>query len=539
MPPSRSASPWRRTAPPAYVTLQALGRLVKLNPATRAITASLDLALDPATPRPSPRIRGLAVNSDSTRSSSPGSSPRTAAGEVFEVNAATMSLTRTITPRHRHRPRQLPEFPRASQLPHLDHHQPRRHCAPGWPPRRTTSSAAERATVSSSCTTSRSAPSPPAIDLGTGTEVLAERKDHDNYDRCHSCTFSELGRPRLRHPARTTTGSRRSMPTPGDEVNTLAHRRKPPRRGPRMSPPGASSSSISSARSLSVFDVSGILNGGSVLSLPRAHVPLVGTELLEPAEILRGKRLFYDANSQKINQSGYLSCATCHLDGGTRRPGLRLHLPDGRGLPQHHRPARAGRHRTRPRPLERELRRNPRLRGPTAPARQRHRPDERLRLLRRDSRSHSARRPQEPASAPTSTRLPAYVRLPDSFPPSPYRNPDGIPHRRRARRKGPLQQPQLLPVPRRRGVHRQRTWAPCTTSARSSRPPANDWANRSPAIDTPTLRGIWDTAPYLHDGSAATLKDVLTTANPGDLHGATSTLTPDRSRPTGRLPPPD
>jgi hypothetical protein len=44
-------------------------------------------------------------------------------------------------------------------------------------------------------------------------------------------------------------------------------------------------------------------------------------------------------------------------------------------------------------------------------------------------------------------------------------------------------------------------------------------------LDTPTLRGIWDSPPYLHDGSATTLKEVLTTANPGDLHGVTSTLT--------------
>jgi hypothetical protein len=43
-------------------------------------------------------------------------------------------------------------------------------------------------------------------------------------------------------------------------------------------------------------------------------------------------------------------------------------------------------------------------------------------------------------------------------------------------------------------------------------------------IDTPTLLGIWQTAPYLHDGSAPTLRDVLTTRNPGDAHGVTSTL---------------
>ena len=45
-------------------------------------------------------------------------------------------------------------------------------------------------------------------------------------------------------------------------------------------------------------------------------------------------------------------------------------------------------------------------------------------------------------------------------------------------------------------------------------------------IDTPTLRGLWATAPYLHDGSAATLRDVLTTANPAGRHGNLSPLTP-------------
>jgi DNA-binding beta-propeller fold protein YncE len=42
---------------------------------------------------------------------------------------------------------------------------------------------------------------------------------------------------------------------------------------------------------------------------------------------------------------------------------------------------------------------------------------------------------------------------------------------------------------------------------------------------TYTLADLWRSAPYLHDGSAATLKDVLTTKNAGDKHGKTSNLT--------------
>jgi DNA-binding beta-propeller fold protein YncE/mono/diheme cytochrome c family protein len=44
-------------------------------------------------------------------------------------------------------------------------------------------------------------------------------------------------------------------------------------------------------------------------------------------------------------------------------------------------------------------------------------------------------------------------------------------------------------------------------------------------FDTPTLRELWRTSPYLHDGSAATIRDVLTARNPKDEHGKTSQLT--------------
>ena len=41
---------------------------------------------------------------------------------------------------------------------------------------------------------------------------------------------------------------------------------------------------------------------------------------------------------------------------------------------------------------------------------------------------------------------------------------------------------------------------------------------------TPTLIEIWRTAPYLHDGSAATLREMLTLANKQDRHGRTTQL---------------
>jgi YVTN family beta-propeller protein len=49
-----------------------------------------------------------------------------------------------------------------------------------------------------------------------------------------------------------------------------------------------------------------------------------------------------------------------------------------------------------------------------------------------------------------------------------------------------------------------------------------------PEYDTPTLLGVYKTAPYLHHGKAASLEDVLTRHNRDDRHGKTSHLTRDQ-----------
>jgi DNA-binding beta-propeller fold protein YncE len=48
--------------------------------------------------------------------------------------------------------------------------------------------------------------------------------------------------------------------------------------------------------------------------------------------------------------------------------------------------------------------------------------------------------------------------------------------------------------------------------------------SRTNSFDNPTLIEVWRTAPYLHDGSAKTLKEVFTTGNAEDKHGKTSHL---------------
>lgn len=46
----------------------------------------------------------------------------------------------------------------------------------------------------------------------------------------------------------------------------------------------------------------------------------------------------------------------------------------------------------------------------------------------------------------------------------------------------------------------------------------------NPEFDTPTLVEVWRTSPYLHDGRATTIQEVLTTYNTDDRHGHTSDL---------------
>jgi cytochrome c peroxidase len=46
-----------------------------------------------------------------------------------------------------------------------------------------------------------------------------------------------------------------------------------------------------------------------------------------------------------------------------------------------------------------------------------------------------------------------------------------------------------------------------------------------PEYDTPTLRGLYDSAPYFHDGSAATLHDALTRPSPKSEHDVSGLLT--------------
>ncbi len=54
------------------------------------------------------------------------------------------------------------------------------------------------------------------------------------------------------------------------------------------------------------------------------------------------------------------------------------------------------------------------------------------------------------------------------------------------------------------------------------------WLDEGKAYDTPTLIEVWRTAPYLYDGRAATIEDMLKNHNVNDKHGKTSDLTDEQ-----------
>ncbi|MCP5477123.1 MAG: Ig-like domain-containing protein [Rhodanobacteraceae bacterium] len=66
-------------------------------------------------------------------------------------------------------------------------------------------------------------------------------------------------------------------------------------------------------RSVNRFDASQLYAAGEPL-LPGVERNSASVELL-PAQVLAGKRIFYRASDPRMSSEGYLSCASCHLDG--------------------------------------------------------------------------------------------------------------------------------------------------------------------------------------------------------------------------------
>jgi YVTN family beta-propeller protein len=267
-------------------------------------------------------------------------------------------------------------------------------------------------------------------------------------------------------------------------------------------------------RTVGVFDLTRLLNLGESNVPSLATLPAVAAEALT-AQVLKGKQLFHDARDTRLARDAYMSCASCHSDGGH----------DGRtwditGMGE-------------------GLRNTVSLRGRAGAQGFLHWSanfdevqdfEAQIRTLAGGSglmsdadfnagtRSQPLGTPKAGVSADLDA-LAAYVASLASFANSPRRNPDGT---------------MTAAAVAGREVFRSQNCARChggpgfTISAAGNlqdigtlKPGSGQRLGGALAgIDVPTLRDVWATAPYLHDGSAATLSLAITAHGGVSLAGA-------------------
>ncbi|WP_187027608.1 PKD domain-containing protein [Persicimonas caeni] len=262
------------------------------------------------------------------------------------------------------------------------------------------------------------------------------------------------------------------------------------------------------------------------LAEPHARLQIPSSEPLSD-EVLRGKQLFNDAFDPRLAKDSYIACAHCHLDGEADRrtwdftdrgEGIRntISLLGREGAA--HGPMHWSGNFDEVHDFENDIRLH--FGG--------------LGLL--DEADWTSGSTAEPLGDPKAglsddlDALAAYVSSLSSYPRSPYRTPDGSLTDSAARGKTIFESAET-------GCTDCHSGPRLTDSAWLSEgsPKLHDVGTLTDAsgnrlggeltgIDTPTLHGIWNSAPYLHDGSAATLRNVVTTRSAGGVHGKTSHL---------------
>ncbi len=274
------------------------------------------------------------------------------------------------------------------------------------------------------------------------------------------------------------------------------------------------------SRTVAAYDVGGVTAAtGFAMPLLRS-VPTVAQEKLSP-QVLRGKQIFYDAADPRMNEDGYLSCASCHLDGGhdgrtwdftDRGEGLRntisLRGRAGTGHGRVHWTANFDEIQD----FENDIRAAFRGDGFMSNA-----------LFNTGTVSNPLGHPKKGLSQDLDA-LAAYVASLTTFGRSPHRDPSGALTAAAQRGQATFQQLACAQC------HSGQAFTDSASGAKhdvGTIRPSSGQASGGPllGLDTPTLRGLWATAPYLHDGSAPTLMDVITSRNPQGRHGATGALT--------------
>lgn len=386
------------------------------------------------------------------------------------------------------------------------------------------------------------------IDLETLEEETQKRLDLDNRNLPSAITLVKGGLYALI----ATAGSNDIIGASGLDARAVI-RLEPPDTLNELTPiglvagPGDSLLFVHNflGRSISVWDLSGL---DADLSSPRRLrvIPIAAGEPLAPA-VLRGKRLFHNSSDDRMSRDNYLSCASCHMDGGSdgrvwdftdRGEGLRrtTSLLGRKGMGQG--PVHWSANFDEIQDFEHDMR------GPQAGH-----------GFLDDALFHAGTRSRtlgdkKAGLSPDLDALAAYLESLAEVQASPHRAEDGSLTPAALRGKavfhrgdvgcfkchgGPAFTDSRLPVagaPNRlpEGVPgKARSFLTRegflvhdvgTRGAGSGR----RLADTLQGFDTPTLLGAFGDAAYLHDGSASTLREVITVRNPEDKHGRTSHL---------------
>jgi len=491
-----------------YVSLRARGEVAKLDPVARTVTAQLPVGPEP---------KGLAVTADSqtilvTRFVSG------AAGEVRRLTAQPFALAGVTTlavdlgPDTENSGRGIPNYlssitispdGQRAWIPSKKDNVQRGAHRDGLP---LTFESTVRTIVSQ-------------MDLVTGQEDLAARVDFNDRDMAFATAMSPLGDYAFTALQGSNAIDVRDAYT-GELVAGVEDVGRAPQ-GLVLSPDGQRLYVHSFlSRSILVYDVSGVTGSTTFALQLLADVATVQTEQLPP-EVLLGKQIFYDATDPRMNEDGYISCASCHLDGDhdgriwdftDRGEGLRnttsLLGRSGTGHGNVHWTGNFDEIQD----FEHDIRSNFGGLGFLTEAQ-----------WQTGTVSHPLGQPKAGLSVELDA-LAAYVRSLGDFGISPHRAPDGSLSAAATRGKALFDSI---------GCASCHSGPAFTDSAFGALHDVGTLGSGSgqasggalTGIDTPTLRGLWASAPYLHDGSAATLLDVITTSNPTGLHGPTNSLT--------------
>ena len=271
------------------------------------------------------------------------------------------------------------------------------------------------------------------------------------------------------------------------------------------------------SRELVVIDAHGF---GATFD-PLQRLSLVSSEPLSE-ELLRGKQLFNDSFDVRLTQDSYVACAHCHLDGETDRQtwdftgrgeGMRNTITLLGRAGMGHGPVHWSANFDEIQDFEHDIR------GPFAGTGLLDDAD-----FFSGDHDRSLGAPKAGLS-PDLDALAAYVSSLDTFPRSPFRDPTGA-------LTESAQRGRMLFESTETGCTSCHSGDAMTDSALVDGVPVlHDVGTLSDAsgmrlngeltgLDTPTLRGVWNTAPYLHDGSAPTLRAAIEAG--GGAHGVTT-----------------